>query len=105
MNMIVGLNEYSAVGAARAVKELGLEKEIRMAGIDSSEEIQLLEEGIFEALVVQKPFNMGYLSVETAVRLVRGEKTEKIQNSGSALITKETMYTEENQKLLFPVDE
>lgn len=106
MNMIVGLNEYSAVGAARAVKELGMEDKIRMAGIDSSEEeIRLLEEGIFDALVVQKPFNMGYLSVETAVRAVRGEKTEKIQNSGSALITKKTMYTEENQKLLFPVDD
>lgn len=106
MNLIVGLNEYSAVGAARAVKELGLSDQIRMAGIDSSiEQIQLLEAGVYEALAIQKPFNMGYLGVETAVQAVRGEKVEANIDSGSELIIKETMYTEENQKLLFPVAE
>lgn len=106
MNMIVGLNEYSSVGAARAVKELGFDRKICMGGIDSStEQIQLLEEGVFEALAIQKPFNMGYLGVETAVKAVRGEKTEEEIDSGSELITKENMYTEENQKLLFPVAE
>lgn len=59
--MIVGLNEYSAVGAARAVKALGKTDQIRMGSIDSSmEQIQYLEAGIYEALVIQKPFNMGY---------------------------------------------
>lgn len=106
MNMIVGLNEYSAVGAARAVLELGLSDQIRMAGIDSSiEQIQLLESGVYEALAIQKPFNMGYLGVETAIRAARGEKVEPSIDSGSELITKENMYTEANQKLLFPVAE
>lgn len=106
MNMIVGLNEYSAVGAARAVQELGLSDQIRMAGIDSSiEQIQLLEAGVYEALAIQKPFNMGYLGVETAIRAARGENVEANIDSGSELITKENMYTEANQKLLFPVAE
>ena len=106
MDMIVGLNEYSAVGAARAVLELGLSDQIYMAGIDSSlEQIQLLEAGVYEALAIQKPFNMGYLGVETAVRASRGERVEENIDSGSELITKENMYTEENQKLLFPVAE
>ena len=102
--MIVGLNEYSAVGAARAVKALGKTDQIRMGSIDSSmEQIQYLEAGIYEALVIQKPFNMGYLGVETAVNAVRGRKIAKSTDSGSELITKENMYTEENQKLLFPI--
>ena len=106
MDMIVGLNEYSAVGAARAVKEQGLADSIHMAGIDSSvEQIQLLEEGVYEALAIQKPFNMGYLGVETAEKLLQGESVEEYIDSGSELITKENMYTEENQKLLFPVEE
>lgn len=104
MDMIVGLNEYSAVGAARAVKALGKTDQIRMGSIDSSmEQIQYLEAGIYEALVIQKPFNMGYLGVETAVNAVRGRKIAKSTDSGSELITKENMYTEENQKLLFPI--
>lgn len=103
MNLIVGLNEYSAVGAARAVKDCGRAGSCHMAGFDSSlEEIQLLEEGVFDAIVIQKPFNMGYLGIETAVRAARGEAVEPYVDSGSELITKENMYTEENQKLLFP---
>ena len=103
MNMIVGLNEYSAVGAAQAVKEYTLPGSVHMAGFDSSKkEIQLLEEGVFDAIVIQKPFNMGYLSIETAVKAVRGERVKRNIDSGSELITKENMYTEENQKLLFP---
>ena len=103
MNMIAGLNEYSAVGAARAVVELGLAEQIHMVGFDSSqEEIQFLEAGVFDAIVIQKPFNMGYLAIETAAKAARGQKVEANVDSGSELITKENMYTEENQKLLFP---
>jgi ribose transport system substrate-binding protein len=103
MDMVVGLNEYSAVGAARAVKAQGKTENFHMAGFDSSlEEVQLLEEGIFDAIVIQKPFNMGYLGIDTAVKAARGEKVDSYVDSGSELITRENMYTEENQKLLFP---
>lgn len=103
IDMIAGLNEYSAVGAARAISEMKLSDQVKIIGFDSSEEeIRLLEEGIFEGIVVQKPFNMGYLGVETAYQKVKGGYVSKNIDSGSELITKENMYTEENQKLLFP---
>lgn len=104
MNVIAGLNEYSSVGAAKAVKDLGLAGKIRMIGFDSSmKEVKFLEDGTFEAIVVQKPLNMGYLSVETTLHLLDKKKVPENVDSGSALITKDTMYTEENQKLLFPL--
>lgn len=97
------LNEDSAVGAARAVRELGLSDEIFIVGFDNStEEILRLEEGVFNAIVVQKAFSMGYLGIETAAKLARGEHVEAYIDSGSVLITKENMYKEENQELLFP---
>ncbi len=103
INVIAGLNEYSSVGAARAVNELGLKGKVRMVGFDSSiKEVEYLEDETFSAIVVQKPLNMGYLCVEKAVRLLNREQISEIVDSGSVLITKETMYTEENQKLLFP---
>lgn len=103
INMIFGLNEYSAVGAARAVKDLGKSGQINMAGFDNSlEEIQYLESGLFSAIVIQKPFVMGYLGIEKAVQLLNGTSVPEKVDSGSELITKENMYTEENQKLLFP---
>ena len=103
INVLVGLNEYSAIGAGKAVRDLGLSNEILMVGFDSSiEEVQMLEEGVFNAIVVQKPFNMGYLGVENTVLLLQGEILPEMVDSGSELITKENMYTDENQKFLFP---
>ncbi len=97
------LNEDSAVGAARAVRELGLVGKICIVGFDNStEEIERLEEGLFSAIVVQKAFSMGYFGIENAAKVVRGEKVEYSVDSGSVLITKENMYDEENQELLFP---
>ncbi|MDE7015588.1 MAG: substrate-binding domain-containing protein [Kineothrix sp.] len=106
IDLVAGLNEYSAVGAARAIKEKGLHKGIRVVGIDSSlEEIQMLEEGVFEIIVIQNPFKMGYLGVEAAKKLLNGEKVPKYIDSGCELIKNDSVYTEENQKLLFPFRE
>lgn len=103
INVIAGMNEYSAVGAARAVRDLNLTEKIRMIGFDSSlEEVSYLEDGTFDAIVMQKPLNMGYLCVEKTVQLLNKEKLSDNVDSGSVLITKDTMYSEENQKLLFP---
>lgn len=104
INVIVGLNEYSSVGAARAIDDLGLIGQVRMIGFDSSiKEVEYLEDGTFEAIVVQKPLNMGYLCIEKTVQLLENKRIPKNVDSGSVLITKDTMYTEENQKLLFPL--
>jgi ribose transport system substrate-binding protein len=100
---IAGLNEQSSMGAAKAIAELGLAGKVKLVGFDSSiNEIKLIEEGVIQATVVQKPFNMGYLSLETAVKLLKRNKIEKNIDTGSKLITKENMYTPESQKLLFP---
>jgi ribose transport system substrate-binding protein len=105
ITVIAGLNQYASVGAGDAIKELGLEESIKIIGFDNArDQITYLEEGIYEAIVIQKSFNMGYLGVESAVKLLKGEKVEQIIDSGSALITKENMYTSLNQKLLFPFD-
>ncbi|WP_313996846.1 substrate-binding domain-containing protein [uncultured Paenibacillus sp.] len=100
---IVGLNEPSSVGAGRAIKELGAVGRITLVGFDSSiDEVKLLEEGVMQATVVQRPFNMGYLGVKTAVEVLRGVKVPKRIDTGSVVITKDNIYEEENQKLLFP---
>lgn len=100
---IIGLNEPTSVGAGRAIKELQLMERVKLIGFDSSvNEIKLLEEGVMKATVIQRPFQMGYLSLKTAVEAARGEKVSKLIDTGSLLITKQNMYEEENQKLLFP---
>jgi ribose transport system substrate-binding protein len=100
---IVCLNEPASVGAGRAVKELGLAGKITLVGFDSSiNEVRLLEEGVMQATVVQRPFNMGYLGVKTAIDVLKGDKVAERIDTGSVVITKQNMYEDENQKLLFP---
>lgn len=106
VDMVAGLNEYSAVGAARAVIDRGMEGQIRLVGFDSSmEEIRLLEQGVFEGIVIQNPYKMGYLAVEAAYHALNGEEVPENIDSGAKLITREEMFTEENQKLLFMFSE
>lgn len=104
INVLAGLNEYSTVGAARAIKDMGLSYKVKIIGFDNSiEEIELLESDIVDGLVIQKSFDMGYLGIQTVAKLVNGEQVNSIDiDSGSKLILKENIYTDENQKLLFP---
>lgn len=105
LELIAGLNEYSSVGAARAVKDCGAENRVRVVGVDSSQEaVGLMEQGIFQGIVVQKAFKMGYLGVKETVRMLKGEKVGKNTDSGSELVTPENMYASEIEKLLFPFD-
>lgn len=103
ITVIAGLNQYSAVGAARAIRDLGLTGRVKLVGIDSSiEQIQYLESGIYECIVIQKPFSIGYLGVEKAVQLLENQYVAVKYDSGSVLITRDNMYMGMNQKLLFP---
>ena len=103
LKMIAGMNEYSSVGAARAVKAAGAKDRIQVVGVDSSQEaVQLMENGVFKALVVQKAFKMGYMGVKETVRMLRGKDYEKDVNSGCELVTPDNMYNSEIEKLLFP---
>ncbi|MFF2482987.1 substrate-binding domain-containing protein [Paenibacillus sp. NPDC058071] len=100
---IVGLNEMSTVGVGKAIRELGSAGKVKLVGFDSSlDEVKLLEEGILQGTIVQKPYNMGYLSVKSAVKAINGERIPKVINTELVVINKQNMYTEQNQKLLFP---
>lgn len=103
LKMVAGMNEYSSVGAARAVKAAGAKDRIQVVGVDSSQEaVQLMENGVFKGLVVQKAFKMGYIGVKETILMLRGKSYEKDVNSGCELVTPDNMYDNEIEKLLFP---
>ncbi|CAM4323898.1 substrate-binding domain-containing protein [Paenibacillus tarimensis] len=103
LKAIAALNEMTVVGSAKAIEEAGLAGTVRLVGFDSSmDEIAYMERGVLDATVVQRPFNMGYLAVRTAAAAAAGERVEPVIDTGSVVITRANMYTEENQKLLFP---
>lgn len=103
MRGLVALNEPSTVGACRALAESGLQNQVALVGVDASFEVlKSLESGVLKAVLVQQPFNMGYLGVEAVANLIRGKTNPKTVDTGSVEITKKTMFLPQNEKLLFP---
>jgi ribose transport system substrate-binding protein len=101
---IAALNLPTLLGAARALAESGREKSVVLVGVDNSAEVmKYLERGVIRDTIVQKPFNMGYLSMATVRELLSGRRPSPYVNTGSVDIDKANMFEPENQKLLFPV--
>ncbi len=100
---IVALNEVATLGVARAVEETGMQDKIIVVGFDNAiKELSYLEAGVIKATVVQQPYNMGYLTIKTAVEYLKGKKVKPFLDTGSLLITKDNMFKREYQELLFP---
>lgn len=103
VSAIACLNQYATEGVAQAIDEMNLKNKITVVGVDSSTPlIKYLEGDVIHGLIVQKPLNMGYISVEKALELIRGNKVQAEIDSGLLLVTKKNMYTGEYQKALFP---
>lgn len=102
INVLVGFNEFMTLGIGNAIKQLGLSDKVRAIGFDSNiVSIGMLESGEMDALIVQNPFSIGYLGIKHAVDIIEGNATEMTVYTQTSLITKENMFDEENQKLLF----
>jgi ribose transport system substrate-binding protein len=103
LNAIVCTNAYGTVGTARAVEKLGKAGKIKVIGFDSTpDEISFMERDVVQSLIVQNPFNMGYLGIKYALDAHQGKSLPKRENTGSKAIDKNNMYEPENEKLLFP---
>jgi ribose transport system substrate-binding protein len=102
---IVGICKGCVIGSSLAVRDLALKEKITVMGFESSpSEVQLLEEGLLDSIVVQNPFAMGYFSVKAAIDKLIGNKVEPRIYIQSILITKESLQLPEIQKLLYPFD-
>ncbi len=104
INVLVGFNEPLAVGVSRAVDELGLTGQVRAISFDTNMRcIELMQTGAVGALIVQNPYATGYLGVEKAWQVLQGEKfdTSVLIDTTTTIVTKENMFTMENQKAIF----
>ncbi|HKL57878.1 MAG TPA: substrate-binding domain-containing protein [Sphaerochaeta sp.] len=98
VNMIFALEENTAHGVVNALSE---GRELKLISFGTTQfEVQLLEQGVIDALVVINSFNLGYRSVKAAIDLLKNTKpVEKMVEH--ALVTKDSMFSEQHQRLLF----
>lgn len=104
INVLIGLNEPLGVGVAEASETLDLGSRVRVISFDSNIRcIDLLRSGAVSALIVQNPYAMGYLGVETAWKVLEGQsfRPDQLIDTATSIITRENMFTVEGQRILF----
>ena len=104
INVLLAFNEPTSVGAANAVRELGLSDDVFLVGFDSNvATVDGLQEGSVDALVVQNPYAMGYLGVEAACKMLSGQggSLETTVDTATRVVDRENLFTMDSQKALF----
>lgn len=102
INVIVGFNEWTTLGIGYAIREKGLADKVSAVGFDNNlVSVGMLETGEMDVLLVQNPFAIGYLGVQSAVGLLLGGKVESLTSTATSVITRENMFEGENQRILF----
>jgi ribose transport system substrate-binding protein len=96
-------NESSSFGMLRALQDSELAGKVVLIGFDASEQmVRALENGEFDALVLQDPVNMAYLGVKTMVSHLRGEEVPERIDTGVTLVTRDNMTEPRVAELLRP---
>jgi len=96
-------NESSSFGMLRALQDSDLAGKVVLIGFDASEQMaRALENGEFDALVLQDPVNMAYLGVKTMVSHIRGDTVPARIDTGVTLVTRDNMNDPRNAELLRP---
>ena len=100
---IFGSNESSALGAAAAVRRAGKKGKVTIIGWDAApDEVKAIKEGTIAAVIVQNPFNMGFKGVNGVVDMIRNGAKPKSEDTGSTVVTKENLNSDEVQAVLKP---
>lgn len=96
-------NESTTFGMLLALEKSKLAGRIRFIGFDASDKlVQAVKGGTIDALVLQNPFNMGYLAVKAAVEKLRGGSVEVRTDTGARLVERSNLGDPSIQELIKP---
>lgn len=94
-------NESSTQGMLLALRQLGLAGKKIFVGFDTSAPLlEGLKDKQIMALIAQNPTKMGYDGVKTAYAALKGEKFEKEEDTGVAVVTNDNVNTPAIQEIV-----
>jgi ribose transport system substrate-binding protein len=102
IDIVVCNNDDTASGASRAIQQAGL-TDVVIVGFDGIQAgVQNVIDGSFAATVAQSPYNMGYMAVEKAVAVAKGETIDASIDTGATVVTSENAqaYLDELKSVL-----
>jgi ribose transport system substrate-binding protein len=97
---IFATNLFSAEGAASGLRQAGKLGDVKIVGFDAGpKQVQDLKDGLVQALIAQKPADIGAQGVEQAYNALTGKKTTPKIGTESVSITKDNLA--DNQDALY----
>ncbi len=103
INVVFALNDEISEGMIKAMTEISPRKKIVViASSNSLINIESLETGAVDYILVINSFGMGYRSIGAAVELSRGKNVEDVPVDFT-VVSKENMFDVDVQKKLFPL--
>lgn len=108
INVLLAFNEPTSVGAAASVAAQDLSDAVFLVGFDSNlATVEGLQNGSVDALIVQNPYAMGYLGVESAYRLLSGQggSLAPTVDTTTSIVDLENLFTMDSQKALFAFEQ
>lgn len=98
--------DRGAIGASQALINAGLQDQVFQVAFDASvDEIQYLEDGVIDALIVQQPYEMGRLAVEYINDTLNGEEVPAETATEVVVVTQENMNDPDIQAVLYPLEQ
>jgi ribose transport system substrate-binding protein len=89
---IFATNLFSAEGAASGIREAGKLGKVKIVGFDAGpKQVEDLKNGVVQALIAQKPAEIGADGVQQAYNALTGKPTEKQIGTGFTSITKDNL--------------
>tara|TARA_B110000881_G_scaffold5716_2_gene4425 strand:+ start:468 stop:1475 length:1008 start_codon:yes stop_codon:yes gene_type:complete len=96
-------NESATEGMMAAMKGAGIAGKVKFVGFDVNDALLAgVEKKVIHALALQDPFNMGYLAVKHSVAHLKGEKVERLVDTGSVILTSDNLGEIRIQELVAP---
>jgi len=106
VDVIVAFDTEILENAAKALKEYEDQYPPQLTELygvgSSSKVIRYLENDNIVSIVVQDDYSMGYLGVRDAINAINGKVEKEKTEIAFKIVDHEHMYSEENQRLLFP---
>lgn len=88
LDAVFACNDMMALGAMEAIEAAGKTGKIKVIGFDAVDDARkAIASGTMAASVAQFPSEMGRVAVETAVKLIKGEKVPADQRTRIELVT------------------
>lgn len=92
IDAVVANNDEMAIGAQNAIEAAGKQDQIVVAGVDATPDaLDEIKSGSLDLTVFQDAKGQGSMAIETAIKIAKGEKVEKLNWIPYEVVTKDNV--------------